>query len=183
MFESCKEGNLDRLKLLVEASKDKNPRNPNSNQNDTLLHQAARNGHLDIIEFLVPLLDEINPKDKSGLTPLHYAAANDHVEVVKYFCKQLDDKNPITNAGWTLLHYAAMHGQANIVEYLVSVVDDKNPKFLGKTPLDYARLRGHTKVVKVLQGSEVKPLEQQNRQLIAQLKGLQGKEAKPLKTF
>ena len=54
------------------------------------------------------------------------------------------------STGWTLLHCAAMHGQVKVVEYLVSVVDDKNPKFFGKTPLDYARLRGHTKVAKIL---------------------------------
>ena len=99
-------------------------------------------GNLDQLKPLVEAAEDKNPKNfNSNLL-------------------EAQDKNPMESTGWTLLHCAAMHGQVKVVEYLVSVVDDKSPKFLGETPLDYARLSGHTEVVKVLQGSEVKPLDQ-----------------------
>ena len=152
MFDLCQNGDLEKLKPLLEASDDKNPKNPTAGRNETLLHQAAAKGHLEIVKFLVPLLENKTiPNDNAGLAPIHYAAKNDQVEVVKYFCHQLQVKNPKTSTGWTLLHYAAMHGQVEVVKYLSLNVQDKHPKFLEKTPLDYARLRGHLEVVKVLQ--------------------------------
>ena len=56
MFDLCKKGDLENLKPLLEVSEDKNPKNPNAGQNETLLHQAAGKGHLEIVKFLVPLL-------------------------------------------------------------------------------------------------------------------------------
>ena len=73
-FDLCEKGNLNQFKPLVQASKDKNPQDPNDTWNTSLLHKAVRKGKLEIVQFLVPLLSDKNPKDNRGWTPLHEAA-------------------------------------------------------------------------------------------------------------
>ena len=45
----------------------------------TLLHMSARNGSLEILEFLMVKGLNINSADKLGNTPLHYAVHNDYL--------------------------------------------------------------------------------------------------------
>ena len=92
MFFLCEKGNFNLLKPLVQASKDKNPQDPNSYVKETLLHKAAKYGKLEIVQFLVPLLSDKNPKDNYGYTPLHFAAWFGHLEIVMYLCDQLQEK-------------------------------------------------------------------------------------------
>ena len=43
IFDLYEKGNFNLLKPLVQASKDKNPQDPNDSNKETLLHIAARN--------------------------------------------------------------------------------------------------------------------------------------------
>ena len=55
MFFLYEKGNFNLLKPLVQASKDKNPQDPNDSDKETLLHKAARNVfllHYSIIRIL-----------------------------------------------------------------------------------------------------------------------------------
>ena len=63
IFFLYEEGNFNLLKPLVQASKDKNPQDPNDSDKETLLHKAARDGKLEFVQFLVPLLSDKNPKE------------------------------------------------------------------------------------------------------------------------
>ena len=50
----------------------------------TLLHMAARIGHLEVVKELLANKDiKVNLQSKNGHTPLHMAAYNGHVEVCK----------------------------------------------------------------------------------------------------
>ena len=55
------------------------------------MHYAARHGHLNIIKYLLPLLDDKEPKDCIGQTPLHFATKYGHAEVVMFMimCSKL----------------------------------------------------------------------------------------------
>ena len=128
IFDLYEKGNFNLLKPLVQASKDKNPQDPNNYAKETLLHKAAKYGKLEIVQFIVPLLSDKNPKDNAGYTPLHWAANCGHLEIIMYLCDQLQDKNPKNNFGQTPLHFATQKGKTEVVKYLVSVVDDKHPK-------------------------------------------------------
>ena len=152
IFFLYKKRNFNLLKPLVQASKDKNPKDPNDHER-TLLHKAVRDGKLEYVQFIVPLISDKNPKDNyGGFTPLHWAAMLGHLEIVMYLGDQLQDKNPKTDFGTTPLHEAAYYGKTEVTKYLVSVVDDKHPKNKnGRTPLDDARSKGHTDIVKILE--------------------------------
>lgn len=55
----------------------------------TPVHMAAANGHLEVVKYLLSLVDEreaaelANAKNETGNTPLHWAAYNGHLDVVK----------------------------------------------------------------------------------------------------
>lgn len=125
-----------------------------------LLYVAAQDGRLDILQSLIPLLEDKNPGLKySGLTPLHAAASFGKVEVVKYLVPLLSDKNPKDLSDETPLHLAAQNGfirqdrksYLEIVKHLCSQVEDKNPKNKrGRTPLHTAAQYGRLNTVKYL---------------------------------
>ena len=86
IFFLYEKGNFNLLKPLVQASKDKNPQDPNDSDKDTLLHKAAKSGKLEFVQFLVPLLKDRSPKDNNDHTPLYYALSNGHLEIMMLIC-------------------------------------------------------------------------------------------------
>ena len=110
--------------------------NYKNNKDDTMLHIAAKHGHVDIVDYL--LLQKID-FNYSKSTPLHYAVKNHHLDVIKLLCQHFDAKN--MNAkdekGYTALHYVSpgKHGNVELFEYLVNHGADINIKHHGKTLL------------------------------------------------
>ena len=123
MFDLCKKGDLELLKTILSASKDKNPQDKCDSflRNNTLLHVAAEKGHLDIVKIIIPLIDDKNParmENSFNDTPLHLAAYKGHLEVFKYIFGKVQDKNPIGYWRGTPLYTAARNGHLDIVKYL-----------------------------------------------------------------
>lgn len=93
LFTAAQSGQLASLRLLVkhgksEATMAQSPRRPpaftlcpppgadiNTQAADgaTALHEAAKNGHADIVEFLLSQKADANITGKAGLLPLHVA--------------------------------------------------------------------------------------------------------------
>ncbi|KIS66278.1 uncharacterized protein UMAG_05278 [Mycosarcoma maydis] len=63
------------------------------NQDDnTLLHYASANGHLQVVQYLLPHID-LNlslTQNVSGNTPLHWAGLNGHVQTVKALVSHIE---------------------------------------------------------------------------------------------
>ena len=52
---------------------------------NTPLHDAARNGHLDVVKFLVETLNcTVDSRGSCNMTPLQWALFNGHYHVVRY---------------------------------------------------------------------------------------------------
>lgn len=49
----------------------------------TLLHIAAQNGYVKVLNALIKAGADVNAKDNEGKTPLHLAALNGHTDVIK----------------------------------------------------------------------------------------------------
>ena len=113
LFDLCEKGDLDQLKPLLLVSKEKNPKHP-KNLRISLLHQAARFGHLEIVKFIAPMIEDKNPKNENGATPLHYAALLGHKEVVKYLVTVVADKHPIDCSGRSPGYLAIQNGHMEI---------------------------------------------------------------------
>ncbi len=95
----------------------------------TPLHFAAKNGHANVVEFLIQKNAAVNAltsrspleeeTDAGGKTPLHLAIQNRHHEVVEQLLHAKADVNKADAKGYTALHYASESGDLKSVESLL----------------------------------------------------------------
>ena len=99
---------------------------------------------------------------KSGNTLLHYAARKNAVSAAKISmaigsaigANGRVDVSVRNKDGWTPMHYAASENAVDIAKLLCAKGADVNAKnIIGKTPLDLAKEKGHTEMIKLLQQS------------------------------
>lgn len=83
---------------------------------NTLLHVAARNGNLKLLEGLLKNKANPNARNHVGDSPLMLAAFNGKLEGVDALLK---GGAKLNHAGWTALHYAVFAEQAEMVKHLL----------------------------------------------------------------
>lgn len=111
------ENHFESLKAMVEMGADINFRNENGS---TTLEQAAGQGNLKIVEFLIGVGADINC-DETGngnSSPLHMACAYGHLEVVKMLLKNGANPNLKSKDGKLPRDYASENGHENILRIL-----------------------------------------------------------------
>ena len=59
----------------------------NNDSNQTPLHLAALEGHLDVVMLLIQQGANINSLNTSNETPLHYASRQGHLDIIEYLIK------------------------------------------------------------------------------------------------
>ena len=118
----------------------------------TPLTHAAKTGSIEIAKLLINNNANVNPKDKDGDTPLHSSSINGHLEIIKLLVNKGADLNAKNERlGATCLHAASFSGHEDIVAFLVTKNLDINATEInGLTPIDLAKLDGHTNVIKIL---------------------------------
>ena len=118
----------------------------------TPLHEAAKNGHVEVVKIIMDSVADKNPKAGNGKTPLHVASQNGHLEVCKVIIAQVSDKNPKCEMTETPLHEAAYLGHLEVCQLILNNIQDKN--FLrdwdGRQHLENAAQNGHLEVCKLL---------------------------------
>ena len=86
----------------------------------TLLHYAAKENRLEIIEYLVSNGCDINAVDDEGQTALHKSTVFGHTESVKLLIDKGANVNQIDNNGNTPLHVVIMTGgDFNITKVMI----------------------------------------------------------------
>lgn len=124
-------------------------------QNQTLLHRAAKLGHVDIIEELIKAGSvSLDATDNEGMTPLHHAATNGQAAVidalVRLGSQSIDSRNI---HGRTPLHYASRNGHVKAVEALIRAgcrsLNCASNSY-GMTSVHDAALSGHADVIEAL---------------------------------
>jgi len=117
--------------------------------NDTLLHRAARAGHIDIAKLLLDHGAVIDNKDNT--TPL-LEPNNKRCELLEYLvkCGGMIKRN--YGLYYSALHCAAANGHAEIVELLAKRGARLDTKTIyGQTAIQLAAKNGHECVVDILQ--------------------------------
>jgi ankyrin repeat protein len=159
VFVAATVGATDRLATMVKEKHD--VVKLRNNWGETPLHVAAREGHLEAVRTLIKAGADVkaldDPKGKyrypNGWTPLHLAAMAGKTAVAALL---LDHGAEVTAADqrgkFTPLHYAAWAGNADLVTLLLARKADRGAKDeMNRTPLDLAKEKGNTTVIKLLE--------------------------------
>ena len=104
-----------------------------------MLHAAAKNGEIEIIELLVSQRCLVDSRSREGLTPLMMAALYDEPNAFQMLLQNSADPSLKDNYGLSPLHYAAKGGNTVIIKNLLSLgldIDSRGTQ--GTTPLMFA---------------------------------------------
>ncbi|XP_077297855.1 uncharacterized protein LOC143919419 [Arctopsyche grandis] len=94
------------------------------NFNDSPLHNACRQGNINVVEFLVKNGADVNCKSTSKQTPLHLAAMRGYEKVVKYLIENRATMEKGKSNDYPI-DVAVFHGNISIVEILIPNNNDK----------------------------------------------------------
>ncbi len=139
MFKAVKTNDVRELRTFLEQGMDPDSTNQ---QGYSVLMEAAREGHVEVIALLLDRKAKVNQRNAVGETALMLAAFKGNVEAVRLLHGRGAE---INSAGWTALHYAAFQGQTGAAKYLLdnkAQVDARAPN--GITPLMAGVRNGHT---------------------------------------
>ncbi|XVE76297.1 hypothetical protein DITRI_Ditri12bG0160800 [Diplodiscus trichospermus] len=117
---AAKQGDLEVLKILMEANLDLSMTFDSSNT--TALHTAASQGHTEVVNFLLEKGCNVAAIAKSnGKTALHSAARNGHLEMVKaLLSKEPGIATRTDKKGQTALHMAVKGQNVEVVDELIN---------------------------------------------------------------
>jgi ankyrin repeat protein len=148
MENCCRENLVFLLKYLFEDQGAK------LNTKNEFLSVASKNGHKDIVAFLLEKGIDINQTDKVyGRTALIWASSYGHVEIVKLLlAKENIEINQKDEYGWTALILASEIGHVEIVKLLLAKenIEINQTTKSGYTALILASHQGHVEIVKLL---------------------------------
>ena len=115
-------GSMDQIKKLLMIEDRINPIVGRDDRDTpySLMHLAAREGQLEIVQYISNKLYEKNPSSLAvdyGRTPLHTAAQYGHLKVAKYIVNQIrkekQRENPADAFGVTPAHLVAIYDPDN----------------------------------------------------------------------
>ncbi|XP_064525276.1 ankyrin repeat and death domain-containing protein 1A isoform X3 [Pseudopipra pipra] len=143
-------GHLRVLQILINAGAKTNRVNRNGRN---LLHCAAQRGHVQIIEFIMEVLEDVcvDETDKMDRTAFHLAAEYGRLEVVEFLIRLGCSCSAKDKEANTALHLAAKNGHLSVLQKIIGVgvdLDEKNSE--GLTALHLAAEGGHRDSVKLL---------------------------------
>jgi ankyrin repeat protein len=87
---------------------------------ESLLHVAAKNGHLSMVKLLLERSANVNIQDESGNTALHYAASAGKKDIVKYLLEQGADASVVNAKEQKAIDYATIKGFNEIATLLLT---------------------------------------------------------------
>nr|XP_009481922.1 PREDICTED: ankyrin-3-like [Pelecanus crispus] len=115
IFDAVAKGYLSELEKTLKD----NDINALNSSSETLLHVAATNGHLTIMEYLISKGAKTDVKDKKGRTPLHRAAEKGHGDAVKVLLRCGAYMYSLDTEGKTPLDLAAQNNHSHILKMLL----------------------------------------------------------------
>jgi ankyrin repeat protein len=145
LLGAAKQGNLDILKLALQAGIDPNTSQLETSRNPrhkTALMFAAERGHLKIVEHLILAGVDVNlsdrPGKKLGKTPLMYAAEYGYEKIVGLLLRSGAMVDAQNKRGQTALYYAVLENKVKCVGILLEFGADPHKKSWDSTSFEAA---------------------------------------------
>uniref|UniRef100_A0A8C6T0J5 Euchromatic histone-lysine N-methyltransferase 2 n=1 Tax=Neogobius melanostomus TaxID=47308 RepID=A0A8C6T0J5_9GOBI len=153
LYPAAKQGEVQRVLLMLSHGGHRPSYQPDSQNRRSALHAAAQRGLLEVCYILVQAGARVDSLDKEMRTPLLEAIINNHLEVARYLVQNGACVYHVEEDGYTGLHHAAKLGNLEIVNMLletgqvdVNCFQDSG----GWTPIIWAAEHKHIKVIKSL---------------------------------
>jgi hypothetical protein len=116
-----------------------------------MAYLAARNGHTDVMRWLLARKANVNLGKKNDTSPLYVAVQEGHLEMARLLVENGADPLAVNIHGTAPVFVAAQEGHLEVVTFLVQHKADPNLKNLSNsTPLMIACQEGRTEVVSYL---------------------------------
>lgn len=148
LVESAGKGLLNSLWLLFFLGFDINWLN---NDSFSPLLIASRNGHYDVVEYLLQIGADIEKADADGLTPLRYAVLFEHHETAELLLQRGAQVNRRDRYRWTPLLSAVANNDPLMVELLLKYGADPELKTRrGEYPLIESIYQGNHEIASSL---------------------------------
>ncbi|KAG1740847.1 cytoplasmic protein [Suillus paluster] len=82
---SCRYDDLDEIQDFVTKFGPEALSSVRDDNGNTVLHMTCGNGHIDVLNYLLPLISPsiLSAQNSAGSTALHWAALNQHLEVAQ----------------------------------------------------------------------------------------------------
>ena len=167
IVEAAMEGNLEKIKRLVEGGSGKSKPADIVNSFDagfTALHLAACCGHIEVVDYLLGHGARINQPEAWGHrnTALHMACTEGHVGVVQLLLDRGADPSIRDSHGMTPLMVASADERVKVILCLLdhpmvkASLDSKDPR-RGRTALYMACLHCNPGAIRVLLAAGANP--------------------------
>lgn len=149
-------GDVEKIKAIINSETQKiNASLSGKYEGFTPLHLAVMHGRVDVVEMLLKAGAKVNASGKDGYTALHMAAQKGFIKIALLLLNHKANPEAKTKQGnhidWTPLHFAAVHNKPDMVRLLVRKGAFVNARsHTGFTPLKWANIKGHKKMVEVL---------------------------------
>ena len=148
LFRAASDGDAATVRDLVESGADLHWKRPKNHW--TPLHEAAYEGHLEIVNYLVSKGADVADTETNGLTPLMLAAQEGRTEVVRAL---LDADSPLHHKDdyqMTAIHRSAQSGNKETVLLLLERGAKLDEGAADNTPLFIAAGEGDLELTQLL---------------------------------
>ena len=127
LYKACREGDIRKVRSTLDViSKEPNADVPAKLQQKlgiygyTPLHEAATEGHHEVLRFLIEKGGNVDAKASNGYTPLHLASSGGHVECVKVLLEHGANINEHDDFRKTAINTAELGARTKVVRVLKS---------------------------------------------------------------
>ena len=139
---------LPLLKFLLESGANPNIRCKNKRN---AFHEAACLGITEVVEALIPKMDDINIQDIDGMNALHYAVTANNINIVKILIKNNADLNLANKELYTATYFAVYNNNLEMLKLLAENGANLYLKnYIGSSLMHIAAAVGSFKIVSYL---------------------------------